>query len=388
MEQRERPYWPDYATYRSDRSLVRVAIEGQALRLLWDDGRESRHHSFWLRENSPEPATLHPQSREMRIDPSLLPAALHPGAARIDGEGYLSVVWSHGGHKSRFDPAWLYAHAWFEEDGKAEAPSLWDASVLREPPSFDGPAVLSDESLFLDWLIALRSKGIARLRNLPSADSTLEDLVTRIGPVRESNFGRRYRLRIKADPDSNAFTSGALLPHIDMPTRECPHGLQFFFCHHNTAEGGEGSFVDGFRIAEDIRRDDPELFRILSQVNWTWNNRARDTDYRAEAPIFGLHPDGRMKEVRFTPWLRAPLQAPVAVQEKAYQAVHRLIRMTRDPQYQLLVTYRDGDLVAFDNRRLLHGRTAYEAKGGVRDIEGIYADRDDLESRIRVLQRG
>lgn len=47
-----------------------------------------------------------------------------------------------------------------------------------------------------------------------------------------------------------------------------------------------------------------------------------------------------------------------------------------------------GDLLAFDNRRVLHGRRGYDAHGGKRFIEGIYGDRDDLHSSIRTLRRG
>jgi len=47
-----------------------------------------------------------------------------------------------------------------------------------------------------------------------------------------------------------------------------------------------------------------------------------------------------------------------------------------------------GDLLAFDNRRVLNGRRGYDAHGGKRFIEGIYGDRDDLHSSIRTLQRG
>ena len=67
---------------------------------------------------------------------------------------------------------------------------------------------------------------MARLTGLPQEDGLLEQIVEKIGPVRESNFGREYQLEIKDIPDSSAYTARALLQHIDMPTRERPHGLQ------------------------------------------------------------------------------------------------------------------------------------------------------------------
>jgi gamma-butyrobetaine dioxygenase len=40
----------------------------------------------------------------------------------------------------------------------------------------------------------------------------------------------------------------------------------------------------------------------------------------------------------------------------------------------------------FDNRRVLHGRAAYESESGNRHLRGCYIDRDELRSRIRLLQ--
>ena len=42
-------------------------------------------------------------------------------------------------------------------------------------------------------------------------------------------------------------------------------------------------------------------------------------------------------------------------------------------------------MMVFDNRRVLHGRTAFDASTGHRRLLGIYVDRDVLDSRIRVL---
>jgi gamma-butyrobetaine dioxygenase len=49
--------------------------------------------------------------------------------------------------------------------------------------------------------------------------------------------------------------------------------------------------------------------------------------------------------------------------------------------------FRPGDLVLFDNRRTLHGRTAIDETGGVRELHGTYIDHDEIYSRTRVLTR-
>lgn len=381
------PWTPDFDVYPTGPGLWSADISGAAVALTWADGRTSQHHALWLRENSPDPDTIHPLSREMAIGPLDLPEDIHPHCVAIDADGSLRVVWSHGAHVSRYHPGWLRAHAWFEEAESRPSPVLWTAAELSRPPTYDGPRALLDDAIFLDWLVALRDTGIARLEGLPCEEGMLELLVTRIGPLRETNFGRIYDLFIKDDPDSNAFTAAALSLHMDLPTRECPHGLQFLYCRENSTTGGEGLYVDGYRIAEDLRAEEPAHFAALSTVVWEFNNRAKNCDYRARGPVIALDETGRVSGIRFTPWLRSPLKAPLAEQERAYLSVRAFMRRSQDPAYQLSVRYRPGDLVAFDNRRVLHGRRAYDARGGRRYIEGTYADRDDLHSRIRTLQR-
>jgi hypothetical protein len=45
----------------------------------------------------------------------------------------------------------------------------------------------------------------------------------------------------------------------------------------------------------------------------------------------------------------------------------------------------EGECVIFNNRRVLHGRKAFDAEGGERWLKGAYVDTDVLMSRWRVL---
>ena len=290
------------------------------------------------------------------------------------------------GCDTAFHPGWLRGTACLQEAGQT-APKLWRAADLAEPPSFDGPEALTDRDAFLAWLEALRDFGVARLRGLPQRDGLLEEVVSRIGPVRESNFGRQYVLEIKDEPDSQAYTCDALLQHMDLPTRETPHGLQFLYVRENSAKGGEGIYVDGYRVAEDIRAAEPDHFASLITDIWEYNNRARTSDYRGRGPVVETDPAGNITGIRYNTFLRAPLKASLEVQARAYRAYRAFCARAQDARYALNVRYAPGDLFAFDNRRALHGRAGFDAAGGARLIEGIYADRDDLYARIRTLKR-
>jgi iron complex transport system permease protein len=64
-----------------------------------------------------------------------------------------------------------------------------------------------------------------------------------------------------------------------------------------------------------------------------------------------------------------------------------LQRLLRNPAFAIRFTYRPGDLVIFDNRRLLHARDAFEGSTGHRWLQGCYMERDEVRSRYRMIQR-
>jgi gamma-butyrobetaine dioxygenase len=73
--------------------------------------------------------------------------------------------------------------------------------------------------------------------------------------------------------------------------------------------------------------------------------------------------------------------------EEAYHALRVFFATARDPRFAAWITYRPGDLIAMDNRRLLHGREAYDQGTGERWLQGCYGEREELYLRLRVLTR-
>ena len=385
------PWTPDFESYAIVHHLKSAAVDGDTVHVQWSDGKESQHHALWLRENSPDPETIHPLSREMLIDPLDIPFDIVPASVDVLDNGALQVAWSKGGLVSAYHPGWLRAYACFDDVrtvGNAASPTVkWSAETLVEPPTFNGSDALTNSSVYLQWLEALRDYGVARLEGLLVSEDTLGTVVERIGPVRETNFGRTFDVVVKDDPNSNAYTPAALVQHMDLATRELPPGLQFLFCRENSTSGGEGIFTDGFCIAADMQAEEPKHFEALRTIQWEFKNRAKDCDYRAVGPVFAHDASGAISEVRYTPWLRAPLYAPINTQRRAYSAIRALMVRNRDTKYHVRLTYKPGDLLAFDNRRVMHGRAGYDASGGNRHLHGCYMDRDDLLSCIRMMKR-
>ena len=60
--------------------------------------------------------------------------------------------------------------------------------------------------------------------------------------------------------------------------------------------------------------------------------------------------------------------------------------MKRPPAHIVVVV--SGDIVTFDNWRLLHGRQSYTSSCGKRrHLEGAYLDWDEVMSRLRILRK-
>ena len=62
-----------------------------------------------------------------------------------------------------------------------------------------------------------------------------------------------------------------------------------------------------------------------------------------------------------------------------------LARLMRDPELVVTTRLSEGDIVIFNNRRVLHGRTAFETTHE-RHLQGCYLERDGLMSSLRVAR--
>ena len=69
-----------------------------------------------------------------------------------------------------------------------------------------------------------------------------------------------------------------------------------------------------------------------------------------------------------------------------YSHLQRLLRASRDAELALTFRMVPGDLVAIDNRRVLHGRTAF-APTSPRVLAGAYVSQEVFYSRARALRK-
>jgi alpha-ketoglutarate-dependent taurine dioxygenase len=88
-------------------------------------------------------------------------------------------------------------------------------------------------------------------------------------------------------------------------------------------------------------------------------------------------------QISFNNYDRAPLKLPNEQMAEFYRSYGLLHKLVNDRDNWLKIRLNSGDALIFDNWRTLHGRMEYTGK---RLFIGCYHNREDIESRRRVLQ--
>lgn len=377
------PLTPDFIAHPWTPLIKAALIEG-FVQLAWADGLEFSAYSLWLAENA-EGMGLDPSSRESTIEPNQLPAPADLVFAGLSQDGALLLRWANHGEIT-VHPGWLRHIA--EEQHlpmtTALEPIMWTTETGAEPLTIDGSNILNDDSVLEEWLHTLVTHGLCRLSDTPTTMDFVGELVGGVGPIRDTNFGLVWSVQASPDPDSTANTGLDLGQHTDLPTREIPPGFQFLHCIENTVEGGYSRQSDGLAIVDAIQREHPEAYDALTTLPWAFGNRSPDADHRWIGPIID-HVDGRSPLTlrAFYPVRSAPMMDAADI-PRAYESLRVFADVARDERFQIRYRFQPGDLIGFDNRRILHGRDAFESSGK-RHLRGCYADHDDLHSRLRVL---
>lgn len=375
----------ELADYGHESLLTAVEAGSRTLELTWDDGFTATFHAIWLRDHCACADCRHPQTRERTFRIIDLPAALPPPASTITPAGALRLVWppmaGFSAHVSVFDPGWLRQRAG-DDGGPASTaiePVAWDAGLADELPVIEHTAFMRTDAGLTDWLTALSRYGLVLLRNGPLAEGEVVRVAERVGWPRETNFGRHFDVVSMPNPNNAAYTAIALEPHVDLPNWERPPDFQLLYCLANEA--------DGVAVAEALRAEDPEGFRVLSEHPVDFRFQDETSDLATRAPVLGLDGDGYPTRIRFNNWIRDSLRLPGRHVEPFYRAYRRFWELLRDPRYTVRFPLRAGEMIAFDNMRVLHGREAFDPNTGHRRLQGTYLDRDLVRSHLRVLAR-
>ena len=145
--------------------------------------------------------------------------------------------------------------------------------------------------------------------------------------------------------------------------------------------------VDGFAIAEYLKKKNKDLFNILSSTKVRFRFVDKDIILENWGEIIELDDNKNPKHIRHSPRLDYVSILDKKKLEKFYKARRLFSKLCASKKFELKFKLEKGDIIMFDNHRTLHGRTAFNQSEGKRFLIGCYIDHDSTEGKLRFLER-
>lgn len=365
------------------------SFDREQLTITWADGQRSELLALWLRDHCQMPASRNPANGQRLLNITDVPADIGIAGATLDGDR-LAVEFTPGRYRSEFDLDWLRDHCYCrnrQQDDRSEAgKSLWHGgSFSNGLPRCDYTDFRNQADARRRALRAVHDHGFVLLDGVGCEPGEVLRVIAHFGFVRETNYGRLFDVRTTVEPTNLAFTNLSLGCHLDNPYRDPVPGLQLLHCLESSTSGGESILQDGFKAAAVLREENADHFDTLCR-HWI-NFRFRDgaADLQARVPFIEVNDLGQVIKVRFNNRSIDTLKLPREVLRVFYPAYRHYAEILEREALQLVFKLRAGELVLFDNTRVLHARKAYSASG-TRHLQGAYSDLDGLYSSLRRLE--
>ncbi|XP_022082905.1 gamma-butyrobetaine dioxygenase-like [Acanthaster planci] len=349
---------------------------------------------IWLRDNCQcsecyNKECLQRETFTTDMDPDVLPAA----QAVTNQGAVLEVVWPDQ-HRSRYLAEWLDKQRFSESEiDPVSFPDyqVWGAEMSGKIPAFDYASILSTDQVLYEWLRTIQTTGLALVRGAPQRQGVVRELAERVAFFRRTIYGEEWQVESKPNVSSLGYTSKFLVLHTDLPYYVSPPEVQLLHCIEQAkGKGGENQFVDGWNIVRQLKAEHPEAYKVLSTVPVDYKNAATDQypfHMKLSRPIIDFDLRGELC-MRYNDPIRAPyMLMPVEKVTDMYKAIKLFNHVIYLPQNVVHYRMTEGEIITFNNRRLLHGRSSFEVQtGNSRLLEGGYIDWDEVRSRMRVLR--
>lgn len=337
---------------------------------------------FWLRDNARDPVSFDSRSYQRELPTYEVDAEIKPLEAAIVDDGLaLQIKWPDMDDPVYYEGEFLEAYASPKSMLEMPEPVVWDAADLD-----DGAVRMSHREVVEDnglgrLLEIILKNGFAVITETPRNIDAVSDVTDRIGYVRHTIFGGLFEFEANENMADSAYTPKELRPHTDGTYSHDAPGLQMLLCLDYHASGGASIMVDGFRIAAELKRTAPEIYADLTRIDVTGVYKGDGVVLRAQRPIFRTDHGGNLVQVSFNNYDRDTVTLPKGDMRALYAGIRAFDRLANNPLFQWRYTLQPGDMLVFDNWRVLHGRGPFQ---GQRRMAGSYINREDYESAVRV----
>lgn len=369
-------------------AINHFSFQDKSLHIDWADGRTSTLAAIWLRDHCQMPASRDPGNGQRLFNITDIP--LEQSIAQVTqlDDKQIEIHYSPDGHKSIFSLSWLREHCYCLnspfDDRCEQAKVLWDKISLGELRYSHYPDYLSEPAVKARTLQSVHDLGFVVFENVPCKDRELLKVIDTFGYVRNTNYGKLFNVRTAVSPNNLAYTNLGLGSHADNPYRDPVPSIQLLHCLENSVDGGESVLVDGFKAASLLREKSPQHFNTLSTIWINYRFSDESTDLHCRVPMIEVNDKKQIVKVRYNNRSIAPVITDPKNIENFYAAYRCFAELLERDALKLKFQMKAGDLMLFDNTRIMHARTAFSDSGS-RHLQGAYSDLDGLYSTLSKL---
>ena len=319
-----------------------------------------------------------------------LPSSVWIEDAHKDREGDVHVLFQPENHSSVFSQKWLRENCYelnsHFEDRSEKQKKLWQKDSFDNGlPFISYESMRSDDTSKILALRSLRDSGFFVLNDVPTQDGQVLKVISELGFTRETNYGALFEVRTEINPNNLAYTNLGLGSHTDNPYRDPVPTVQLLHCLESSTEGGDSILVDGFKAASILRDESKENFLTLtsSWINYRFTDSK--TDLRSRVPMIELNDNNEIIKVRYNNRSIDTIKVPKDKMRSFYKAYRHWSEVIERDELKIQFRLSEGDLMLFDNTRVMHARTKF-SKTGKRHLQGAYTDLDGLYSLLNTLE--
>ena len=370
--------------------ISEYTFDASSIAVLWENGQRSEFAAIWLRDHCQGAECRNPDNGQRLMNITDFPSDVRIGGVEKVGNT-LQVRFEPDSHDSVYSSDWLYANGYetsnVYDDRSESAKHLWRAANFTDAFNFFNYREFQTvETVKLEALNNVARYGFVILRQVPVDPGQVLKVIREFGYVRETNYGPLFEVRTAIDPNNLAYTSLGLGCHLDNPYRDPVPSLQLLHCLANSAEGGDSILQDGFMATKVLREENPAHFETLCDQWINFRFQDRNNVLAARAPMIECNDRGEVCKIRFNNRSIDTLRLPPDRLVDFYAAYRHFAEILERKSLQIEFKLSRGEVMIFDNTRILHARTAFSSSGK-RHLQGAYSDLDGLYSTIHHLRQ-
>lgn len=152
--------------------------------------------------------------------------------------------------------------------------------------------------------------------------------------------------------------------HTDGSFEQNPPAFMLIHCEAASGRGGESTLASGDELYAHLLEEHPDFLRALQLSNafTIWRD-----DRTAKRSVFRLDGD------RVILAYRSGRDVRINIHPDAVEAFNHVRQWLLDPANFLKLKLKPGETLIFDNKRMLHGRTAF-SRDSKRSLHGLWCD--------------